>query len=265
MSFVHSPKIITDGLVLALDAGNTKSYTSGSTTWFDKSGNANNGTLTNGPTFSSANGGSIVFDGVDDYIEITPRNTNLEFQPTSGYSCMVFYKSPPTAANGALIANMDNISGTFPGWDLWFNNSSISNTIAMHLISSWSSNAIKIAVDYNYSTYANQWVCFGYTYDGSCPTTEANSLNSVNFYLNGNLYTSGKQLGQPTVGKGFTTSSQTITYNSSQRFRIASRWSSGGYSGGASFSSGITLIYNRTLSASEIQQNFNATRGRYGI
>ncbi len=69
MSFVHSPKIVTDGLVLALDAGNTKSYTSGSTTWFDKSGNANNGTLTNGPTFSSANGGSIVFDGVDDRVE----------------------------------------------------------------------------------------------------------------------------------------------------------------------------------------------------
>jgi hypothetical protein len=265
MSFVHSPKIVTNGLVLALDAGNTKSYTSGSTTWFDKSGNANNGTLTNGPTFSSANGGSIVFDGTNDYLEIPTRNINLEFQPTSGYSCMVFYRSPSTSARGTLIANMDNISGTFPGWDLWFNNDSISNTIAMHLISSWSGNAIKIAVDYNYSTYANQWVCFGYTYDGSCPTTEANSLNSVNFYLNGNLYTSGKRLGQLNVGKGFTTSSQTITYNSSQRFRIASRWSSGGYSDGAPFSSGITLIYNRTLPASEIQQNFNALRGRYGI
>jgi hypothetical protein len=68
MAFIHSPKIVTDGLVLALDAGNTKSYTSGSTTWFDKSGFGNNGTLTNGPTFSSANGGSIVFDGVNDYV-----------------------------------------------------------------------------------------------------------------------------------------------------------------------------------------------------
>jgi len=69
--FAHSPKIVTDGLVLALDAGNVKSYVSGSTTWFDKSGRGNNGTLTNGPTFSSANGGGIVFDGTNDYVQTT--------------------------------------------------------------------------------------------------------------------------------------------------------------------------------------------------
>lgn len=62
------PHIVTDGLVLSLDAGNNKSYQSGSTTWFDRSGNGNNGTLTNGPTFSSQNQGSIVFDGVNDYV-----------------------------------------------------------------------------------------------------------------------------------------------------------------------------------------------------
>jgi uncharacterized delta-60 repeat protein len=56
--------------VLYLDAANTKSYVSGSTTWNDISRGGNNGTLTNGPTFNSANGGSIVFDGVDDYIQI---------------------------------------------------------------------------------------------------------------------------------------------------------------------------------------------------
>jgi hypothetical protein len=64
------PNIITDGLVLSLDAGNNKSYQSGSTTWFDRSGRGNNGTLTNGPTFNSANGGSIVFDGVNDYVSM---------------------------------------------------------------------------------------------------------------------------------------------------------------------------------------------------
>ena len=62
MGFYRGPNLVTNGLVLALDAGNTKSYQSGSTTWFDKSRNGNNGTLTNGPTFSSANGGSIVFE-----------------------------------------------------------------------------------------------------------------------------------------------------------------------------------------------------------
>jgi hypothetical protein len=77
MSFAHSPKIVTDGLVLALDAGNTKSYVSGSTTWFDKSGRGNNGTLTNGPTFNSDNLGSIVFDGVDD-ISIHPSTLYVD-------------------------------------------------------------------------------------------------------------------------------------------------------------------------------------------
>jgi hypothetical protein len=58
-----------NGLVLALDAGNTKSYPGSGTTWTDLSGNGNTGTLTNGPTYSSTNGGSIVFDGVDDQVD----------------------------------------------------------------------------------------------------------------------------------------------------------------------------------------------------
>jgi hypothetical protein len=66
MSFNYSPKIVTDGLVLYLDAANTKSYVSGSTVWNDLSRSGYNGTLTNGPTFNISNGGSISFDGVDD-------------------------------------------------------------------------------------------------------------------------------------------------------------------------------------------------------
>ena len=61
-------KMVTDSLVLCLDAGNTKSYPGSGTTWTDLSGNGSNGTLTNGPTYSSDNGGSIVFDGSDDYV-----------------------------------------------------------------------------------------------------------------------------------------------------------------------------------------------------
>ncbi len=76
MAFIHSPKIVTDGLVLALDAGNVKSYASGSTTWFDKSGNAYNGTLVNGPTFNTGSLGSIVFDGTNDYVSLIPPSFN---------------------------------------------------------------------------------------------------------------------------------------------------------------------------------------------
>ena len=68
MAIFYNPRTITDGLVLALDAGNSKSYPGSGTTWTDLSGNGNTGTLTNGPTYSSANGGSIVFDGADDVV-----------------------------------------------------------------------------------------------------------------------------------------------------------------------------------------------------
>jgi hypothetical protein len=66
MSLSHSPQISLNGLVLCLDAANRKSYPGSGTTWTDLSGRGNNGTLTNGPIYSSANGGSIVFDAVDD-------------------------------------------------------------------------------------------------------------------------------------------------------------------------------------------------------
>ena len=70
MSGIVGPRfgIVQDGLVLNLDAGNTSSYPGTGTDWFDLTSNNNDGVLTNGPTFDSANGGSIVFDGVDDYV-----------------------------------------------------------------------------------------------------------------------------------------------------------------------------------------------------
>ena len=71
MAGASGPDLVQNGLVLALDASDRNSYPGSGTTWRDMSGNSNNGTLTNGPTFNSANGGSIVFDGSDDYAQIT--------------------------------------------------------------------------------------------------------------------------------------------------------------------------------------------------
>jgi hypothetical protein len=61
-------RAVQSGLILYLDAANSKSIVSGSTTWTDISRNGNNGTLTGGPTYNGANGGTIVFDGTDDYV-----------------------------------------------------------------------------------------------------------------------------------------------------------------------------------------------------
>lgn len=77
-SNIVDPGIVTDGLVLHLDAGNYNSYPISGTTWYDLSGNRNNGTLTNGPTYSRDVGGAIDFDGTDDYI-LLPTNATLTF------------------------------------------------------------------------------------------------------------------------------------------------------------------------------------------
>jgi hypothetical protein len=71
MGISYNPRTITDGLVLCLDAGNSKSYPGSGTTWTDLSGRGNNGTLVNGVGYNSGNLGSLVFDGVDDYIQFS--------------------------------------------------------------------------------------------------------------------------------------------------------------------------------------------------
>jgi hypothetical protein len=71
--------IVTNGLVLNLDAGFRPSYPTTGTTWYDLSGNSYNGTLTNTPTFNSSNSGSIVWDGVDDYANTGKTATQLGF------------------------------------------------------------------------------------------------------------------------------------------------------------------------------------------
>ena len=63
--------VVTTGLQVYLDAGNASSYSGSGTAWNDLSGNSRNGTLTNGPTYSATNGGSIVFDGSNDFVQCT--------------------------------------------------------------------------------------------------------------------------------------------------------------------------------------------------
>ena len=102
-----APNMVTDGLVLYLDASNTKSYVSGSTRWNDISTGGNNGTLINGPTFNSANGGNIVFDGTNDFVSgsCTTVNANVGMTTfiwvrTSITSPQVFFSHTSGANNG---------------------------------------------------------------------------------------------------------------------------------------------------------------------
>jgi len=88
--------LVTDGLILNLDAGFTPSYPRSGTTWYDVSPSGNNGTLTNSPTFNSNDGGSIVFDGVDDYIQL-----NQTITLTGEFTLNLFIL--PTATNAKVL------------------------------------------------------------------------------------------------------------------------------------------------------------------
>ena len=96
MGFYRGPNIVTDGLVFAVDAASARSYPGSGTTATDLAG-TNTITLDNGVGFSSTNGGTFVFDGVDDEI-----NTNLTTQYTD-FSCVVIFKNNNTGAWGRLV------------------------------------------------------------------------------------------------------------------------------------------------------------------
>jgi hypothetical protein len=231
MSFAHSPQIVTNGLVLALDAGNTKSYVSGSTTWFDKSGYANNGTLTNGPTFNSGSGGSIVFDGVDDYeIGNTPTSLNLS-QPTS--INVWFYFNAFTPVNSRIIECQDS-------------------SYSVQIIRDGDSGLIATK-NSNFQTGVDGTTWFtpttGIWYNVTAVWTP--STTSTLLYLNGVSQT-GTSFSN--IGIGNQPNKTVLGVRSDFQ---STTWLNGRIS--------ITQIYNRALSADEVQQNFNALRGRFGI
>jgi hypothetical protein len=273
MAFIHSPKIVTDGLVLALDAGNVKSYASGSTTWLDKSGRGNNGTLINGPTFNSGNGGSIVFDGVDDYCllpvdigngyaQITSEilfvplnlttNKDWKFIIASGDSLT---SSPATSVftmGFNQLTSTVNIPSNFLGLNLWFGVNTGPNSTRVRAIvdnTAWSGYLSGVAVSVNHPnltvgtpihiTGVYNGVDTVLYVNGSLSATSISQPDGVNRSTTGNLIfdTSSKSVGGSALELPRSTNTQISTFK----------------------------IYNRALTADEVLQNFNALRGRFGI
>jgi hypothetical protein len=104
---INSPiKAVNTELVVCLDAGNLKSYVGSGTTWNDLTKNGRNGTLTNGPTFSGANGGTIVFDGTNDYVAVTPM---YNFATSNQLTAIIWAKSAVSTWNeyGFLLSKRD--------------------------------------------------------------------------------------------------------------------------------------------------------------
>jgi len=229
MATNYSPKIITDGLVLALDAANTKSYPGSGTTWFDLSGNGNNGTLTNGPTFNNENLGSLVFDGVDDLCR--------------------------TDVN---VSNLNNLFSVGIWFTLTSATSSDSGAVSKRLISAdQSSGSTKWCIGI---TPTRQFLFGGnggtertlnFTIELNTPyfVVLTHNVSTYSLFLNGvnQIRNDTSNIASPNFGKV----SIACRPNSVDRL-----WT------GSVFSS---MFYTRILTDDEILQNYNATKGRFGL
>ncbi len=226
MGIAYNTSIVKSGLVLHLDAANVKSYPGSGTVWKDLSGNGNHGTLVNGPTYSTADKGNMLLDGVNDSVSSTLSSDIVGNNP---WSILIFAKIPVS----------ESVAGR-QGWLIW---KGPANQTANQLISmAVSSGKVEIAHWANDTVFPNadikfdQWGMYSCTFDGS----------------NEYVYVDSIQRGSKT------TTLSVITGD----LYFGSRTSTGDF---LSMNVADVKVYNRALSATEIKQNFEALRGRYGI
>lgn len=237
MAFNYSPKVITNGLILYLDAANTRSYPGTGTAWNDLSRSGNNGTLVNGPTFNSGNLGSIVFDGANDYVGLgTPTSLNITGSITVNSwvnltafpsSLGTIYEKGYDNNNDQLFFRFRNNSGTQEIQIGTYRLSNNTNYLTTYTIGS--------------SITTGTWNNIVGQYDGA----------NWNIYLNGNLVSSTLQNQGPLP--------------STAPVSIGAAFISTGYERFINGRISTTLVYNRALSAPEILQNYNATKTRFGL
>ena len=220
------PNIVENGLILALDAADKNSYIGSGTTWKDLSGNAYNGTLTNGPTFSNTNGGIINFDGTNDYGDcgnVLASLTNLSLE------CFVKFGIQSTSFNGIISKTLSNADG----YEIRTSNGATSTTTI---------------VEFRY-VGDNASIGFGTLTNGIWYHLIATGTNgSQKTYIN------GAQAYSNTVALSPSANSNSLV--------IGKLAYAGLY---ANMSMGCARIYNRVLTATEVLQNYNATKTRFGL
>ena len=208
----------TDGLVLHLDAANTRSYPGSGNTVYDLSGSGNTSALTNGPTYLSSNLGAFVLDGSNDYILV---NSQANILSKTAYTKIAFIY----ISNFSTVNNI--ISGGFSGQHAFW----MFGTDKLNAGHNGSWNTVVGAT----SISLNTWYFAAVTYSDS---------------TGWKLYLNGREDG---------TSASTTTFTGNQEISI------GSYSTANNFTGRIASVqvYNRALTATEIFQNYHATKGRY--
>lgn len=251
MALQHSPSIALTSITTCLDAGNPRSYSGSGTTWNSATG-ANNGTLVNGPTFTSGTNGYFTFDGIDDIMNTSLSiTTTPALQPWS-YEVWTQLTAWPTAVSPPNVYNNSTRSGVLLGATYyagaalyWYGNST--GTACTMFAFLRGNDAYRSTGGYGMAL--NTWYQFVMVNDYP---------NAIRLYVNGTEYSN--------------TGCATQEYNSGLiaglTIGLALPQVDGG--GEANYSRypgriSIAKIYNSALSATQVSQNFNAIRGRYGI
>lgn len=224
-------RVVTNGLVLSLDAADRNSYPGSGTTWRDMSGNGNNASLVNSPTFDSSNGGCIVFNGTSQYANVGTYKFNTAagtisywFKPTtnitaninkrpwgSGGDFEARFNNP--VLNGGLSHDLGSSGGNF----LTSTTISWLNTVWYNVVITWDTSVTRQSI-YVQSVLEST--------STSVNTATLTGITTGNFYIGTSTAISGQYI--------------------DARF--------------ATFT-----IYNRELSAAEVLQNYNATKSRFGL
>lgn len=219
--------IVTDGLIFNLDAGFTPSYPTSGTTWGDISLSGNNGTLTNGPTYSTDGGGSIVFDGVDDYINMG-NVLNLDENP---FTISAWFKYTYDGGYHSIIAKGTGL-GTSIGYRILIDNN------GKFYVDASDGNTENFFTS-NFTITSNEWTHVSFVRE---------SLNTFKLYVNGVLdKTVIKNIGSVSNNYNLYVGAQT---NNSFFF---------------TGTIGQVIINNKALTETEILQNYNAQKGRFGL
>ena len=197
MAGASGPDLVQNGLVLALDAANKVSYIGSGTDWYNLSAASNNGTLTNGPTFNAANMGSIVFDGVDDYVS----NGTPPISGNQSFSWGAWIR--PTATGTPVFFGYNSTGRAMVSY--W---NSANNKVT---VGTWNLDRLTSGTTILPSTWGHTF----WTWDGTTLTSYTNGIadgTATGFSFNiSNLYTT---IGNAVNAQYFTGRiAQTLVYN----------------------------------------------------
>ena len=225
MGSAAGPNLVTDNLILYLDAANTNSYSNSGTTWNDLSGNGYDATLTNGPTYNSDNGGYFIFDGTNDHAVI---DSSFQVSTSGTYSFEAWIYKTATSVNNAGMLISGGYGGDKDGFIISSEDYAISGTIRVFSLGG---------------------TCAAVYYNGVSQTLRGDSIGTnETFNLNEWIHIAVTGI---TVNNT-DGAAHHIGQNNNDTNEFGGRISN-------------IKLYDRTLTAAEVKQNFNKLRWRFGI